>query len=111
MSVCRGYWLLASSSLLVIFICPARADHESAAIAKLLEVGWSITPQARAAADQQYEEVVRLAGKDTRALVASWLVLMQQRRFDEALKRLDEHLAKQPDDLAALRAKTWVQTV
>ena len=36
---------------------------------------------------------------------------MQQRRFDEAHKRIDEHLAKEPDDLAALRAKTWVQTV
>jgi hypothetical protein len=111
MSVCRGYWLLASGSFLLLILGSARGDQRSAAIAKLLEVGWSITPQARAAADQQYEEVVRLAGKDTRALEASWLVLMQQRRFDEALKRLDEHLAKEPNDLAALRAKTWVQTV
>jgi chromosome segregation ATPase len=36
---------------------------------------------------------------------------MHQRRFDEALKRLDEHLAQKPDDLASLRAKTWIQTV
>jgi len=114
MSVWGTNWLLASGSLLVFLLSPlsaARGDQRSAAIAKLLEVGWSITPQARTAADQQYDEVVRLAGKDTRALEASWLVLMQQRRFDEALKRLDEHLAKEPDDLAALRAKTWIQTV
>jgi hypothetical protein len=52
-----------------------------------------------------------VAASDLRALEASWLVLMQQRRFDEALKRIDEHLAKGPDDLAAWRAKAWTQAV
>jgi hypothetical protein len=89
----------------------SRADEAGTAIAKLLDVGWSITPQARSAADQQWEEVRRVARNDLRAVEASWLVLMQQRRFEEALKRLDEYLAKSPKDLDALRAKTWVQTV
>src|SRR5437868_668225 len=94
MGVCRAMWLLASGPLLFLVIGSARGGDASAAIAKLLDVGWSITPQARADADLQYEEVRRLAGGDPRALEASWLVLMQQRRFEEALKRLDEHLSK-----------------
>ncbi len=112
MSGCRVRGLLAAGSLALL--CCGAAGAESAAgtaIAKLLEVGWSITPQARAAADLQMSEVQRLAGSDLRAIEASWLVLMQQRRFDEALKRLDEYLAKSPDDFDALRAKAWLQTV
>src|SRR5262245_9070303 len=85
-----------------LMIGAARGDDATAAIARLLEVGWSITPQARLAADAQYEEVARLAGKDVRALEAAWLVLMQQRRFDDALDRIEEHLAREPGDLAAL---------
>jgi predicted nucleic acid-binding Zn-ribbon protein len=103
---------IAAAGLLMVGLCGrASAADASVSIAKLLEVGWSISPQARAAADAQFEEVRRLAGDDVRAIEASWLVLMQQRRFEEALKRIDEHIAKQPDDLTALRAKAWVQTV
>jgi hypothetical protein len=36
---------------------------------------------------------------------------MQQRRYDESLKRLDEYLASSPGDLPALRAKAWTQAV
>jgi hypothetical protein len=112
MSIGRGKRLLAGGmACLCLLARPASGSDATEAIAKLLEVGWSIAPQARLAADAQYEEVVRLAGKDPQALEAAWLVLMQQRRFDEALARLDEHLARQPEDRAALRAKTWIQTV
>jgi len=106
----RSHWLLASAALL-IFIRPTAADDRSASIVKLLEVGWSISPQARAAADLQYDEMRRVAGADPRGLTAGWLVLMHQRRFDDAQKRLDDHLARTPGDLAAMRAKTWVQAV
>jgi len=109
---CRVRILLATGSFLLSLAGSARAENAAdASIAKLLEVGWSISPQARAAADAQWAEVQRLARGDLRAIEASWLVLMQQRRFDEALKRLDEHLARSPEDRDALRAKAWVQTV
>ena len=108
---CRVHWLLAVGACALAWAGVSRADEAGTAIAKLLDVGWSITPQARSAADQQWEEVRRVARNDLRAVEASWLVLMQQRRFEEALKRLDEYLAKSPKDLDALRAKTWVQTV
>src|SRR5437868_4597233 len=111
MSVCRAIYPLASGSLLLLLLSPVRGDQKSDAIAKLLDVGWAVTSQARTAADLQYDEVARLAGGDPRAVEAAWLVLMQQRRFDDALKRIDEYLALRPDDLDALRAKTWVQTV
>src|SRR5262245_8921716 len=111
MAMNRAVRLLAGGSLLLFLAVPADGADVSAAISKLLDVGWSATPQARADADLQLEEVRRVAGSDVRALEASWLVLMQQRRFDEALKRLDEHLAREPNDLPALRAKAWLQTV
>src|SRR5688572_5392972 len=82
-----------------------------AAIGKLLEVGWSASPQARTAADLQYDEVLRVAAGDKAALTASLLVLLQQRRYDEALKRADALLAKDETDLTALRAKAWITTL
>src|SRR5262245_30302545 len=108
---CRLTWLSAAGCLYFLVTAIAQADEAAAAIAKLLDVGWSITPQARAAADLQMAEVRRLSGSDLKAIEASWLVLMQQRRFDEALKRLDEHLAKATEDFDVLRAKAWTQTV
>src|SRR5689334_4648552 len=101
MSVCRATCLLASGSLLLLLLSPVRGDQKSDAIAKLLDVGWGVTSQARTAGDQQYEEVARLAASDARGLEAGWLVLMQQRRFEDALKRLDEYLALAPDNLDA----------
>lgn len=107
--------LLASGFVFVVagafHLSQVRGDQRADAIAKLLDVGWAVTPQARSAADLQFAELQKLVGTDPQALAASWLVLMQQRRFDEALKRLDEYLGDAPDDLAALRAKAWLQTV
>lgn len=106
--------LLVCGILTAIFVAilgaPVRADEAAAqvAIARLLDVGWSGSPQARAAADLQYQEVLKVAGPEPRALTASWLVLLQQRRFEEARQRLDEHLVRSPNDLQALRARTWV---
>jgi hypothetical protein len=107
----RMKWLSAAGCWCFLIFAAAGAESAGSDIAKLLDVGWSITPQSRAAADAQWTEMQPLAGRDARAIKASWLVLMQQRRFDEALKRLDEYLAKSPDDFSALRAKAWVQTV
>jgi hypothetical protein len=111
MFCCRVNWLLASGCIAVLLAHTAAGDEAAEAISKLLDVGWSITPQARQAADAQYEELTKIAPRDPRALEAWWLVLMQQRRFDEALKQIELHLKREPDDLAAWRAKTWVHTV
>ena len=106
-------WLLASAVAMVASVASADESEEAgaAAIARLLEIGWDASPSARKAADQQTYEVARLVGRDPRALTASWLVLLQQRRYDEAVQRLDTLLAIVPDDLQALRAKAWCQTL
>jgi len=80
--ICRMNWLYAAGYCCLFLLSTARATEREASIAKLLDVGWSITPQSRAAADEQWTEVQRLAGSDLRAIKASWLVLMHQRRFD-----------------------------
>lgn len=95
------------------FAGTARADEAEAkaAIVRLLDVGWATTPQARTAADLQYQEVVRLAAGDQSALTASLLVLMQQRRYDEAHKRLEELLAKDAANPTTLRAYIWIAAI
>jgi hypothetical protein len=108
------HWLALSAVLLSISTQlpgSSTASEPEASIAKLLDVGWGISPQARAAADIQWEQVAKVAGRDPRATEAMWLVLMAQRRFDEALRRLDAHLNASPEDLLAWRAKAWIQTV
>src|SRR5262249_56113318 len=100
--ICRMSWLHTAGSCCFLILTTAPAAEPEASIAKLLDVGWSITPRSRAAADEQWTEVERLAGGDLRAIKASWLVLMQQRRFDAALKRIDPAPPKSPHDLFSL---------
>ena len=103
--------------LVAILLCcasgPTYGDEAATrqAVARLFEVGWNQSSQARAATDTQLQRTADVAKDDPRALAAAWLVLIQQRRYDEALKRVDEHLAEVPDDLLALRAKVWLHTI
>lgn len=107
-----GAMLLASATALAWPSAADAADADArAAIARLLEVGWSTTPPARLAADVQWQQLALLAPGDTRGLTAAWLVLLQQRRYDEALKRIDEHLARDARDPDALRARAWTLAV
>jgi len=101
------YWSLA---LVFFFAIGASANDAAlkAGLARMLDVGWSVTPTARAAADAQYVELAATAPGDVRLLTASALVLLQQRRYEEAGKRLDELLAIDGDNILALRAKTWL---
>lgn len=106
--------VIGSTSLVVLaaISLPALADDAAlkAGISRILQDGWNVTPTARAAADAQYNELQSLGRGDSRLLTASALVLMQQRRYDEAAKRLDELLAQDDDNLFALRAKCWLAT-
>src|SRR5262245_9802441 len=111
--------LWASSLVLTLFLGPVtRADEATArdaiarnAIAKLLDIGWGTTPKVRLAADAQYDEVRRLAGATPAALEASLLVLLQQRRYDDADRRSDELLERDPTNLTGRRAKVWMAVV
>ncbi len=101
-----------SISLLLLGSSIATADELAlkTGITRMMDVGWSVTPTARAAADAQYGELQAIAAGDVRLLTASALVLLQQRRYEEAGKRLDELLAQDEHNLLALRAKTWLAT-
>jgi hypothetical protein len=101
------------ASVLLIFalVGGASAADEAAVraeIAKLLEVGWDATPNGRTEAKEQYAKVKRLAGDSPVALRASLVVLLQQRRYDEAIQRTDELLEADANDLTGLRAKVWL---
>ncbi len=99
------------SLLLIIVsgsIATANDAATKAAIVRLMEVGWSVTPTARAAADAQYIELQATAANDVRLLTASTLVLLQQRRYEDANKRLDELLIQDANNILALRAKCWL---
>ena len=60
---------MAFRQQLAVFLAIGTASRRrtSSSIAKLLDVGWSTTPQARHDADLQLEEVRRIAGSDVRA--------------------------------------------
>lgn len=98
-------WAVAFAAL------PAAGQELRPGIESLFEVGWSITPQARRAADAQFEALPAAATRDPRTLKAWWLVLMYERRFDEALKQVDLYLVREEGDLSALRARAWLTTV
>lgn len=103
--------LLVLAGLALVSAGSSAAANEAitkAGIVKMLEVGWSVTPSARAAADAQYIELQGTAAGDVRLLTASSLVLLQQRRYEEAGKRLDELLAQDPKNILGLRARCWL---
>jgi predicted nucleic acid-binding Zn-ribbon protein len=104
--------LMRCFSILLLLLCTGAANADDVAIkagiTRMMEVGWSVTPTARAAADAQYVELQATAAGDVRLLTASALVLLQQRRYEEAGKRLDELLLQDADSILALRAKAWL---
>src|SRR5207237_10415142 len=92
MSWRRATWLVGCllAALAPSMWASAADVQASAAIARLLEVGWANTLQARLAADEQYQQLLKLAGSDVQAISASWLVLMHQRRYEDAGKRIEQ---------------------
>lgn len=102
------------AALFAVLCCgPLHAEDAAArnAISKLLSVGWSTAPSARAVADQQYAAVVAAAAGDARGEYAQLLVLLHQRRYDEASKQCDSYLDTNPDDLYAWRARVWLSAL
>jgi hypothetical protein len=83
---------------------PAPADEAElrSGIARLFEVGWQDALAARAQADRAYREIT---SGDERAGYAYALVLMRQRRYDDAVKSLDALLKTDPEHLAARENK------
>jgi tetratricopeptide (TPR) repeat protein len=110
-------WLLVLSlvgaSTLPVLSHPLSAQEDKAAahVARLLDVGWGTTTSFRAAADAQSEALFSAAGRQPSSLYAAALVQIKQRRYAEAVRLIDEVLARDEDDLPAWRAKAWLLTV
>jgi hypothetical protein len=81
------------------------------AIGRLIQVGWSTSAQARTAADAAFAEESPVIAGDLRALEAWTLILIQQRRYEDASKRVDQWLSKDADNLLALRARVWLSVI
>ncbi|MFN0017978.1 MAG: tetratricopeptide repeat protein [Pirellulaceae bacterium] len=110
--------MLLVLSLIVIggptaFSHPLSAQEEKGAahVARLLDVGWGTTTSFRTAADSQAEVLYSAAGRHPSALYATALVQIKQRRYAEAVKLMDEVLARDEGNLPAWRAKVWLLTV
>lgn len=100
-AVCAAVWAVAA---------PVRADDAAVrlVIQRMFDVGWSVAPAARTAADGLFDEARQTIGPDGRLITASALVLMQQRRYNDADKRFDELLVGDENNLLALRGKVWL---
>lgn len=96
--------------LIAIVVNPVAANEPAlkAGITRMLSAGWNVTPTARREADAAFVEMQAFAAGNEKLLTASFLVLLQQRRYEEAGKRIDELLAIDSDNVLALRAKCWL---
>ena len=95
-------------TLALVSTAAANDAMTKAGITRLLDVGWSVTPTARAAGDAQYLELATTAPGNVQVLTASSLVLLQQKRYEDAGKRLDELLTQDPKNQLGLRARCWL---
>ncbi len=104
---------LIASGVLSCLSSPLFAQEDKAAphVARLLNVGWGTTTSFRTAADTQSEILFSAAGRHPSALYPAALVQIKQRRYAEAIKLIDEILARDEKDLAAWRARVWLLTV
>jgi hypothetical protein len=74
-------------------------------IAALFEAGWSGTAASRGAADRAFEEISVGGRADPRSGYAYALVLMKQRRYEQAITELDGVLKLDESNLAARENK------
>lgn len=104
---------MARSLLIVALLAGALPSPEARAadataqaeIVRLLEVGWESGAAARAAADQHFQSLAKTGPTNPRANYAYALVLMKQRRYDEALQQLDRVLKADSTHWAARENK------
>lgn len=109
----RGYETLAAVVALALLAAAARGDDVALqdGLERFFKVGWSTAPSAYQPTIEIYQELRRIAPADRRVPYAAALVLMQQRKYDLAAKRIDELLADDENDLAAWRARVWLSTI
>jgi tetratricopeptide (TPR) repeat protein len=81
------------------------------ALSEAITTTWGSKPELAKAANEKFSQIDQMAPGDPRALYGHALVLISQRRYDDALRVLDRLLADQDDHLPAWRAKIWIVTL
>jgi hypothetical protein len=77
-------------------------------VLSLLETCWETGEAAEAIANEKRAALARQGAFDGRASYAWGLVLLRQRRYEEALAAFDQAALGEQERVAALRARAWV---
>lgn len=89
----------------------AHADATLREVQELFRLGWSTSFKDRASADNQFEAVKQVAAGNLDAYYAHSLVLIKQRRYQEAAKLLDDLVRADSGNVHYLRAKAWLDAL
>ncbi|MEI8372525.1 MAG: hypothetical protein WCJ35_06795 [Planctomycetota bacterium] len=89
----------------------AAAPSTKVRVAALLQIGWTRSIQARKDAQQQYDRLADKAAGDWRIPYAYALVQIQQYRYTDAAKLLDQVLKLDPKNVEANRLRIWIAVI
>jgi hypothetical protein len=108
MSRVRGHvYCLASLALLFAPGAIVAAADFGASVEKLFELGNKNTSPALQAARAQYDQLKAANRRDPRLDYAYAVVLLNQRRYADAIPLIDNYLAANVDDSQAARLRLW----
>jgi tetratricopeptide (TPR) repeat protein len=99
--------LFLTAVLIAFASAPLFGDELRAAVDKFLETGAIPSPANVSQAAEQYRQLRAQAPEDARVEYACAIVLLNQRRYANALPLLARHVAQRPDDLDAAGWHVW----
>lgn len=104
--------LLALVLLSLVFMSSLQAQTLSRAeMTSLLDTGWKASGPAWKAAQEEYGVLLRAAPTDPNLEYGYLLVMLRQRKYDEALDQSAKVLAADPGNLPALQARVYTLTL
>jgi hypothetical protein len=97
------------------FLLPVAAAGDDTRLAvklsQLMEAGWKPSPTGVARAQEHFDEASKLAPADARVPYAMALVMLQNRKYDDAVGWLEETLAADSRNVPARRALVWTHVL
>jgi hypothetical protein len=102
----RQRWVLIAV-LIVICVRPTLADEKASRLVELIDAGQIPSPQALEKASKLRDSLVKEQGGSTELDYAYTLVLMRQRKYDDAIQLLGGLIKSEPKNFPAHRARIW----
>lgn len=96
------------AALLVTLCGTVQAVDVDRELTEIFDAAWKPSIRGLQMAQSQYDELVRQTPGDMRVKYAFALVLMKNRRYEDASKLLGDILAVDKSHLPARRAKAWI---